>query len=532
MTTIDDRTESHARQQARLRRLMELASLSAPSSGDGRLYVESPFTGEVIGEVQVNSLEDVRLAACRAREAQGAWRESTVDERARIVLRFHDLLLDRQDEVLDLVQLESGKARRHALDEVLDTALVARYYAKTANAYLKTRPRRSAFPILAKTWENRHPKGLCGFITPWNYPLNLAVTDAIPALLAGNAGLVKPDEKTPFTALWAFRLLQEAGLPPDLAQVVIGDGAEIGGALVDESDFVMFTGSTATGRRVASRAAEELTGFSLELGGKNAMIVCEDADLSRAVLGAEAAAFSSGGQLCVSAERVYVHDAVYDEFTARLLERVSLMDLNPRLDYTADMGSLASGAQLARVSGHIEDAVSKGAKVLIGGNARPDIGPYFYEPTLLAGVTGEMDLCREETFGPVAALYRFRDEDEVVRLANEGDLGLSFSVWTTDERRGQKIAARLEAGTVGINDAFAAAWAATDAPMGGFKDSGVGRRHGAEGILKYTEAQTVSSQRMSVSGALPGGDAARYAKVVTVALKAAKYLPTWTWRSR
>ncbi|MGI8650696.1 MAG: succinic semialdehyde dehydrogenase [Rubrobacter sp.] len=484
-----------------------------------------PFTGRILAHIPRNSADDVHAAARRARASQRAWRESTLRERARIMLRFHDLILDRQNEVLDLIQLESGKARRHALDEVLDTALVARYYAKTARSYLKTRPRKSAFPIVSKTWENRHPKGLCGFITPWNYPLNLAVTDAIPATLAGNAALIKPDEKTPFTALWAFRLLKEAGLPPDLVQVVVGDGEEIGSALTDESDFVMFTGSTETGRKVASRAAQCLTGFSLELGGKNAMVVCEDADLDRAILGAEAAAFSSGGQLCVSAERIYVHASVYDGFASRLTGRISRMDLNPKLDYTADMGSLASEEQLERLTGYVEEAVSKGARVLAGGRARPEIGPYFYEPTLLDGVTKGMRLFLEETFGPVAALYRFRDEDEAVRLVNESDLGLNHSVWTTDERQGRKIASRLEAGTVGVNDAFASAWAATDAPMGGFKESGIGRRHGAEGILKYTESQTISAQRISVPGTLPGGDAGRYAKTITAALRLAKHLP-------
>lgn len=503
-----------------------LTSAASPTASGLHTTVVSPLNGEPLAEVPLNTRQDVREAALRGRAAQRRWRESSFRERGRIILRFHDLLLERQGEALDLIQQETGKARRHALEEVLDTALVARYYAKTAPGVLKTKRRQSPFPLLSKTWENRCPKGLCGFIVPWNYPLDLAVTDAIPALLAGNAALIKPDIKTPLSALWAVRLMREAGLPADLAQVVVGDGAEIGAAVIPHSDFVMFTGSAETGRVVARQAAEQLTDFSLELGGKNAMLALEDADVSGAVIGAEQAAFASGGQLCVAAERIYIHESLYDEFAARFANRVRDMKLNARLDYSADMGSLVSRDHLRTVSSFVREAVSKGARLLAGGRPRPDLGDCFYEPTVLEGVTEDMSLHTEEVFGPVVALYPFRDEEEAARLVNDGRYGLNASIWTRDAGRGRRLASRLEVGTVGINDAYTATWAATDAPMGGFKESGMGRRHGAEGLLKYTEAQTVAEKRLTLKGSLPGGDAERYAKLITAALKVARHLPT------
>lgn len=504
---------------------MPLTYKTTRPNSENSIRVEAPFTGETLGWIRRNTPEDVREAARRTRKAQKAWSQTSFEERAKTFLRFHDLLLDRREEVLDLIQGETGKARKHTLEEVLDTAIVTRYYAKTAKKYLSTKRRRGAVSLLTKTREHRHPRGVCGFIVPWNYPLVLAATDPIPALMAGNAAVIKPDEKTPFTALWAIDLMREAGLPPDLAQVVVGDGAELGTEIIEVSDHVTFTGSTATGRIVARQAAENLTDFSLELGGKNAMLVLEDAEMDRTVNGAERAAFSSSGQLCISAERIYVHASIYDDFAECFADRARQMRLTAGLDYSADMGSLASATQLQRVSSHVEDAASKGAKVLAGGRHRPDIGPYFFEPTILENVTEEMELCREETFGPVVALYRFESEEEAIRLANDSEYGLNFSVWTRDAKTGEKIASRLEAGTINVNEAYAAAWTSTDAPMGGVKNSGVGRRHGAEGILKYTESQTISVQRLLPLGVPPGMSAEKYAKLATTGLKLIKRIP-------
>ncbi|MGY2003632.1 succinic semialdehyde dehydrogenase [Blastococcus sp. SYSU DS1024] len=501
-----------------------LAALVTAAPGRSRQASYAPFTGEVVGQVPTCTAEDVREAQRRARAAQGEWARRPMAERAAVMLRYHDLVLDRQKQILDIAQVETGKARVSAFEELADVAMTARYYARTAAAHLRPTRRQGALPVLTRTVEHHHPKGLVGVISPWNYPLTLAVSDAIPALLAGNGVVLKPDAQTPFTALIAVELLHEAGLPRELFQVVTGAGRELGAPLIEGVDYLMFTGSTATGRIVAEQCARRLIGFSAELGGKNPMIVLADADLEKTVEGAVRACFANSGQLCISVERMYVEDAVHDRFVAAFVERVARMRLAPGLTWDAEMGSLVSAQQLDVVARHVRDAVAKGAQVLAGGRPRPDLGPLFYEPTVLAGVTDEMELAREETFGPVVAITRVRDADEAVRLANDTCYGLNASIWTT-AARGAELATRIQAGTVNVNEAYAAAWASHDAPMGGMKDSGVGRRHGREGILKYTESQTVAVQRGLPVGPVPGLPLERYATVMTAGLRALKRMP-------
>lgn len=490
-----------------------------------RRDVTNAMTGELLGYVPHCSRVDVVSAAGRARAIQVEWAARPVSERAAVLLRFHDLVLQRQDEILDLIQLENGKARRHAFEEILDVCITARYYANTAERYLRPKRRQGVQLALTEVWEYHHPKGLVGIISPWNYPLTLGISDAIPALVAGNAVLTKPDDRTPFSALWAIQLLEEAGLPPGLVQAVTGPGSELGTPIIEQSDFLMFTGSTATGRNVAKQAAERLIDCSMELGGKNALLVLDDADVRKAVAGAVRATFSNAGQLCISIERIYVLKPLWDEFVAEFVKATKALKVSAALDHSVDMGSLISEKQLQAVTEHVDDAKAKGATVLAGGRARPDLGPYFYEPTILTDVHEGITLFADETFGPVVSLYPVETEREAIDKANDSSYGLNFAVWTSDPARGRRVATQLQAGTVNVNGAYAATWASVDAPMGGMKDSGLGRRHGEHGLMKYTESQTIATERLLPVGVPRGVRGDVYARLMTNGLRVLRRLP-------
>jgi acyl-CoA reductase-like NAD-dependent aldehyde dehydrogenase len=490
-----------------------------------RFEVRTPFTLEPLGVVPVCSADDVQYAVQRARAAQPGWARRSTKERAAVLLRFHDLLLDNRELTLDLIQLESGKARRYALEEVVDTALVARHYGIHAESYLRPRRHSAALPVLTTAFEYRHPVGVVGFITPWNFPLILSITDLLAALAAGNAAVLRPDVQSPFTALWAAELLYRAGLPRDVLTVVTGKGSALGPNLIDAVDFIMFTGSTRTGKIVARQAAERLIGFSLELGGKNSMVVLQEADIDAAVDGLVRGAFTGAGQVCVSIERAWVPARMYDDFRQRLLKQISSMKISPELRYGIDMGSLTVESQITTVQDHINDAVAKGARVLAGGKTRPDLGPLFHEPTVLEGVTPGMTLYAEETFGPVVSLYPYTDLEEAINRVNDTRYGLNASVWSGNIDEAMRVARLIRTGTVNINESYAATWTATAAPIGGMKESGAGRRHGAEGILKYTEAQTVAMQRGVALAPPRAMSEERFARLVTRLVRVTRHIP-------
>lgn len=509
----------------RLLTLARRATLDPEGASGETIEVQAPFTGETFARIAACTPEDVRYAFAKARRAQEAWAARPFHERARILARYHDVVLDHKDEALDLIGLEGGKARLHAFEEVMDVALVSRYYAYHGESAIDRERRQGLLPVLTRVEVNHVPKGVVGIIAPWNYPFTMAVTDALPALLAGNAVVVKPSEITPFGALLAADLLDKAGLPRDLFQVVPGDGPTLGPTLIEESDFVHFTGSTRVGKIVAQDAAQHLIGYSLELGGKNPMLVMDDADLDKAVEGAVRACFSNAGQLCIAVERLYIQRPVFREFADRFAARVAELRIEANYAWDVEMGSLVSQDQLDKVSAHVRDAVDKGATVLAGGEPLAEIGPLFYAPTVLEGVTPDMDLHREETFGPVVALYPFDTDAEGIRLANDTEYGLNASVWSRDGARGRRVARQILAGTVNVNEAYAATWASTDAPMGGMGASGLGRRHGAEGILKYTEAQTVAEQRVVPLAPLPDMAVEAFARTALTGLRLIRRLP-------
>ena len=484
----------------------------------------APATGQPLADIPQSTPADVEEAFARARRAQAAWKKVSVKERQAMSLRLHDLMLERQDEIMDVICWESGKARKHAFDEPLHVALTARYYGRTSVKHLATERRAGVIPGLTHVEVNHVAKGVVGIISPWNYPFTLALCDGLPALMAGNAVVTKPDAQTMLTALLGAELLEEAGFPRDLWNVVAGPGRVLGTPIIERSDYICFTGSTPTGKNIAKQCADRLIGASLELGGKNPILILRDADIEKAAEGAVRACFSNAGQLCVSTERMFIADEIYDRFKERFVAHTLAMNLDAGINWGSDMGSLISQDQLDTVTAHVNDAVAKGATVLAGGKARPDLGPFYYEPTILENVSPDMTCHGHETFGPVISLYRFTDEAEAVALANEGDYGLNASIYTEDLKRGRALAAEIKCGTVNVNEAFGATFASIDAPMGGMRESGQGRRQGREGILRYTETQAVGSQALLRFSPQFGLNDEQYAKMMTVSLKLMKKL--------
>jgi acyl-CoA reductase-like NAD-dependent aldehyde dehydrogenase len=454
--------------------------------------VRNPASGELVAAVPMVAPEEVPELVARARRAQPGWEALGFDGRAAVLKRCQKWVSANSERVIETIVSETGKTYEDALTAEVSYAVGAfAFWAKHAGEYLAEERVRTASPFAKgrKLIVRYAPVGVVGVIGPWNYPLTNSFGDCIPALAAGNAVLLKPSEITPLTSMLMAEMLRECGLPEDVFQVVPGYG-ETGGALVDEVDFVMFTGSTETGKKVMERAARTLTPVALELGGKDPMIVCSDADLERAANAAVHYSMQNAGQTCISTERVYVEDPIYDEFVRLVTERVgALRQGAPGEPGSTDLGAVIHPPQADIVERHVKDAVERGARVLVGGGRR-DGGGHYFEPTVLVDVDHSMACMREETFGPTVPIMRVRDADEAVRLANDSPYGLQASVWTKDAAKGERLARRIEAGAVTVNDAQVN-YVALELPMGGWKQSGLGTRHGADGIRKYTKKQTV-----------------------------------------
>lgn len=461
---------------------------------DSTVPVMNPANAKKIYDLPQLTAKQVEQSIAAARQAQKEWAQTSVADRSKIFAELKELMVLDETKLLDLLQLETAKSRAHAFEETFGAMNAAKYFAKIGPKTLARQKTTSGAPGLTKTYVDHVPVGVVGIITPWNYPLALTMLDVLPALLAGNAVVQKADNQTALTVLFARHLAVEAGIPAALWTVVVGDGETVGNAITDNVDYVAFTGSTATGRKVAERAASRLIGCSLELGGKNPMIVLEGANIKRAAEIAIAGAFGSAGQLCVSIERVYVPNRLKQQFLDEIAKRTESLKVGRSNDFSMDIGSLTGYNQLQRVTGFIDDAVSTGATLVSGGKQLAEAGPYFYSPTVITNVNSNARMYRQEVFGPVVDVEGYDDLDEAIRLANDCDYGLNASV-VGPEREAMQVAKHLNAGSVNINEGFRASFASMETPMGGFKSSGQGRRNGPGGLLRFTEAKAIGIAR-------------------------------------
>jgi acyl-CoA reductase-like NAD-dependent aldehyde dehydrogenase len=482
----------------------QVQDVVAPQAPDAQqeFAVENPATGEVIAHCPVVGPEAIAAMARRGREVQPAWEALGFAGRARILSRMQKWVIDHRDEIIGVIRSETGKTYEDALlAEISYGAAAFGFWAKNAEGYLADeKVKSSAVLVKGKKLMLRYrPLGLVGVIGPWNYPLTNSFGDCIPALAAGNSVILKPSEITPLTSLKLAEGLKECGIPEGVFQVATGLGAT-GAALVDEVDMIMFTGSTATGKKVMKAAADTLTPVSLELGGKDPMIVLADADVERAANTALYYGMLNGGQTCISVERVYVEAPVYDDFVARVTEKARALRQGAGAPGTADVGSMTFPPQVDIVERHVEDAKAKGARVVVGGsrgmNADPTHPGYWYEPTVLVDVDHSMLAMTEETFGPTLPIMKVRDEEEAIRMANDSPYGLGASVFGKDTKHAEAVARRVEAGAVCVNDALVN-YSALELPMGGAKASGLGSRHGAGGIRKYCQQQAILVTRFA-----------------------------------
>ncbi len=467
------------------------------SNATSTFDVENPATGEVIATLPVSGRDEIEATVNACREAQRQWAALSFSQRGKMLKRFRDHLIDHKDEIAETISRENGKPLAECYsNELFYTCESIGFWAKNAIRFLADKQETPRLLKTKKAYSTYKPRGVIGMITPWNFPLVLTVGEAIPALMAGNGVVLKPSEITPLTVVLCCRLAEESGLPPGLLTYVTGLG-QTGADLIDFVDMVSFTGSVETGRKIQIKCAEQLKPTTMELGGKDPAIVCADANLERAVNGCVWGSMTNAGQVCISIERAYVHEKIYDEFVSELVNRVEKLRQGHGHEDT-DLGPMTFPKQLEKVEHHVESAKRDGAKVLTGGKRSTAKSGYWYEPTVLVDVTEDMEIMRDETFGPVIAVRKVKNDAEALALANDSRYGLSASVWSRDKAGATNIARRIEAGGVCVNDHMIH-MLIPEVPMGGVKESGLGRRHGAEGITKYCHQQTIVVDRFGTS---------------------------------
>ncbi|HEY8561780.1 MAG TPA: aldehyde dehydrogenase family protein [Pyrinomonadaceae bacterium] len=471
------------------------AVLSFPSK-PAEIISYNPATGEELGRVPETSAEDVKAAVEKSRAAFRNWRETSFATRRKYVMKAREVILSEMDEIARLISDESGKPVAEAFAmEIAPVLDLMQYFARRTERLLK--PRKIDIGLYGALGRSSkivyQPLGVVGIIPAWNYPFSIPLGEAAMALMAGNTVVIKPSELTPLVGLKIGEIFRKAGLPEAVVQIVTGAG-NAGAALVEAApDKIMFTGSVATGKRIAEAAARNLTSVVLELGGKDAMIVFADANFEIAADAAVWGAFCNAGQSCSSVERLYVEESAAEKLTNLIVEKTKKLKLGAGHETTTDLGAMSSERQLKIVEDHVASFEAEGARVLTGGKSKD----LFFEPTVIAGATNAMRAMREETFGPTLPIATFRTEEEAIRLANDSEFGLTASVWTRDLSKGKRVAERIEAGTVCVNEVLYT-HGIGQTPWGGFKNSGRGRTHGVEGLMELVQPQHIHVNRVAV----------------------------------